>query len=236
MTRFKKARDKGCAYLLEKQHDDGSFGSPDLGVTDYYKVPLAFQVCGQTRAANRLCDWIRRSGIMPNGDFGPRPKEAINDYFYSYYNSWVVIGAHRLGQFDLSLMGMEFLMNFWDPENGGFYSSPTERNAETMEDLWVVSGCAQAALYTGRIDVARGVARWMELLMALQPNYPQQFYPVYSRAQGLQTVSDGNDFRYVLNQDATRDESFYHPGIAGGFLARLYQATGEQEWLVLAKE
>ena len=230
MARFKEARDKGCAYLLERQHADGSFGDPYLGVIDYYKVPAAFQVCGESSAANRLCDWIRRNGMTPDGDFGPRPKEAIDDYFYSYYNSWVVIGAHRLGQFDLSLEGMEFLMGFWDPESGGFYSSPTERDAETLEDLWVVSGSGIAALYTGRTDVARGVGRWMQRLMAAQPNYPQQLYPVYSRAQGLQTVSEGgDDFRYVLNQDATRDDSFYHPGIAGGFLARLYQATGEQE-------
>ena len=73
--------------------------------------------------------------------------------------------------------------------------------------------------------------------MDAQPNYPAQMFPVYSRSNGLYTNVDPDDeFRYVLNQDANRDESFYHPGIAGGFLARLYQATGEAEWLELAIE
>ena len=101
----------------------------------------------------------------------------------------------------------------------------------------MVSGCGQAALYTGRLEVARGVSRWMKELMDLQPNYPEQLYSVYSRAEGLHTTPDPDDeVRYVMSRDATRDQYFFHPGIAGGFLARLYQATGESEWLDLAKE
>ena len=129
------------------------------------------------------------------------------------------------------------MLRFWDPESGGFYSSPTERDAETKQDLWVVAGCGRAALYTGRLDAAMGVGRWMRRLMESQPNYPQQMYTVYSRARGLHTVPDPNDeIRYVVNADATRDQFFFHPGIAGAFLARLYQATGEEEWLELARE
>ena len=73
--------------------------------------------------------------------------------------------------------------------------------------------------------------------MAAQPDYPQQLYSVYSRADGLHTEPDPDDeIRYVMSRDAERDQFFFHPGIAGGFLARLYQATGEGEWLELAKE
>ena len=236
MSKYKAARDRGCAYLLARQRADGGFGEPDPRVTEYYKVISAFQVCGHTHEANRLCNWVRANGLSLDGDFGPRP-ELGDAYFYAYYNSWVVIGAHRLGQFDLSERGMEFLMDFWDPESGGFYSSPTEREADTLQDLWVVSGCGQAALYTGQIDVARGVGGWMRRLMLSQPNYPQQLYSVYSRRSGLITTPDPEDeVRYVMANDAERDQYFFHPGIAGGFLARLYQATGESEWLDLAKE
>ena len=235
MDRFRAARDRGGAYLLDQLHPDGSFGDPELGVFDYYKVPAAFLVCGESSAASRLCAWIRSSGITADGDFAPRP-EGVHDYAYTYFNYWVIIGAHRLGQFDLSQNGMDFLMDFRDPESGGFYSSPTERDAETLQDLWVVSGCGQAALYTGRTDVARGVGRWMKTLMLGQPNYPKQLFGVYSRAKGVITEPEPDDqFRYVLNQDAQRDEPFYNPGIAAGFLARLYKATGEEEWLDLAR-
>ena len=60
---------------------------------------------------------------------------------------------------------------------------------------------------------------------------------MFSRSTGLITeVLDGDDFRYVLNRDEARDQSFFHPGIAAGFLARLHMATGEPEWLDLARE
>ena len=236
MDRFAKARDRGCAYLLTQLHDDGSFGDLEAGVLDYYKVPSAFVVCGESSAASRLCSWIRTHGMTSEGDYGPRPKTPY-DYAYVYFNSWTIIGAHRLGQFDVSQRGMDFLMDFWDPESGGFYSSPTERSADTMQDLWITSGAGQAALYTGRMDAALGVGRWMNTLMRGQPNFPKQLFGVYSRSRGVITEPDPEDeFRYVLNYDAQKDSPFYNPGIAAGFLARLYQATGERQWLDLAEE
>ena len=234
--RFRAARDRGCACLLRELRSDGSFGDENKGIADYYKVPSALQVCGQTHAANHMCNWVRKNGMTPEGDFGPRPPEA-HGYFYTYYNSWVVLGAHRLGQYDLSQRGMDFLMGFHDPESGGFYSSPTERSPETLQDLWVVSGCGQAAVATGRIDVGRCVGRWMKEVFRQQPNFPEQLYSVFSRAKGLHTDPDpDDDIRYVSTYNATRDQYFFHPGIAGGFLCRLYQATGETEWLDLAVE
>ena len=236
MERFRAARDMGCDYLLAQLHADGSFGDPGAGLAGYFFSPAALAVGGYTEAANRLCHWIRGHGLLASGDFGPRPAHAIG-YAYAYYNSWVIVGAHRLGQFDLSQRGMDFLMDFWDSESGGFYSSPTQRSAQTKQDLWVVAGCGRAALYTGRMEVARGVGRWMKTLMEAQPSYPQRLFSVYSRAEGLHTVPDpADEIRYVMSHDAERDQFFFHPGIAGGYLARLYQATGETEWLELAKE
>ena len=87
------------------------------------------------------------------------------------------------------------------------------------------------------MDIAVGTGHWMKRLMDLQPNYPRQLYSVYSRAGGLQTTFDhSSELRYVLNANAVRDEYFFHPGIAAGFLANLYKATGQFEWLSLAKE
>ena len=234
--RFRDARDRGCAFLLDRLRPDGGFGDVEPGLADYYKVPAALAACGETGAANRLCSWIRESGMLPDGDFGPRPV-SIRGYGYTYYNSWVIKGAHRLGHFDLSQRGMDFLMTFRDSETGGFLSSPAEHDPLLQQDLWVVAGCGWSALYTGRIEVARGAGRWMETLMEAQPDYPSRLYGVYSKEQGLHVDHDPKEaFRYVLNQDAERDEPFYNPGIAGGFLAQLHQATGEKKWLELARE
>ena len=233
---FFQARDRGCEYLLAHLRPDGGAGAAHRGVADYYKVASALQVCGENRAANRLCQWIRRHGITPDGDFGPRPLEA-SGYYYAYYNSWVILGAHRLGQYDLSQRGMDFLMRFHDPVTGGFYSSATERTPETLQDIWVVSGCGQAALMTGRIEPARAVGRWMREVMRQQPEFPKRLYGVFSRANGLETHFDpAAAVRYVSSQDAQCDQFVFNPGISAGFLCRLYQATREIEWLELAKQ
>jgi hypothetical protein len=232
---YDQARDLGARYLLGHLHADGSFGDLEKGVTEYYKVPAAFLVSGHSHEASQLLNWIRRNGLNEGGDFGPRP--AQDSYYYIYYNAWVIKAAHRMGQFDLSQRGMDFLLDFCDTTSGGFYSSRTERAAETEQDLWVVAGAGWSALYTGRLDVATNVGQWMARLMSEQPNYPEMLYSVYSRATGLITeVLDGDDFRYVLTRDESRDQSFYHPGIAAGFLARLYQCTGDSQWLALARE
>lgn len=215
MSRFKEARDKACEYLLTQLHEDGSFGSFERGVTEYYKVPCALQACGRTNAANRLLDWVRRNGMLPDGDFGPRPDAAKKSESYSYPNTWLVVGAQRLGQFDLAEQGMDFLMGFWNAETGGFYSSYDERGPSTEEDAWLVTACGLAALYTGRVEIAEGVGRWLELLMREQPNYPTRLYTVTSQATGLVTNSD--DARYVVFQDAERDQYFFQPGYAAGF-------------------
>ena len=120
MNRFAEARDRGGRYLLRQIHEDGSFGDADQGVVEYYKVPAALMVCGVSGAASRLLSWIRRHGFSENGDFGPRPKEEQDSYYYTYHNAWVIKAAHRLGQFDLSKRGMDFLLDFRDEESGGF--------------------------------------------------------------------------------------------------------------------
>jgi hypothetical protein len=107
---------------MRQLRPDGGFGSPERGLADYYKVPLALMVSGASAEANRLLDWIRRHGQGRDGDFGPRLPET-DGYYYIYYNIWVIIAAHRQGHFDLSQRGMDFVLRFFDEESGGFYSA-----------------------------------------------------------------------------------------------------------------
>ena len=235
MNRYREARDRGGAYLAGLQNEDGSFPGHETGVGAYWGMMIALAATGHSDRANRLCNWVRRNDISPDGDIGGSREKGLA---YAYPISWVVEGAHRLGQFDVAQRGMDFIMTFHDPESGGFYSTPGEIGPDGRQDLWVISSLGRAALYTGRVDVGRGVGRWMSRLMELQPNYPAQMYTIYSRARGVLTEPDPADDvrRYVFNLDATTDERFFNPGIAAGFLARLYTATGEDEWLALAKE
>ena len=232
---FKKARDKGCAFLLKQQRGDGAFPADEPEVAGYYKTLTAFQVCGENDAANRLLHWIRTVGMTEEGDFGPR-SELASGPFYAYFNAWVAMGAQRLGQLDIARAGARFLLGFHDEQTGGFYSDREQRDAETKQDLMVVSMCGLACLYTGQTAIAQTTGAWLKTLMELQPEFPQRLYTVYSRHHGLHTVPEpGQELRYVVVADATEDQTFFNAGIAAAFLCRLFQATGEKEWLELAK-
>lgn len=235
--RLRQARDRACGFLLTQQHDDGSLGKHERGVADCYKALMAFEVCGETRAATRLCRWIRQNGLLPTGDFGPRPSQSSN-FSYPYLNAWIIWGACRLGQYDLAHRGMQFLLTFQDRETGGFYSTAAEHGAEGKQDLWVIAACGLAALATGKMGVARRAGEWLRHMFDLQPDFPRRLYLVYTRAQGLHFAPDPGDhqIRYVVESDSGSDQFFFAPGIAAAFLGQLFQATGEKRWIPLAKD
>lgn len=234
--RYRVARDRGGEFLLSHLHDDGSFGDPAQGVAHYYKAPLALITCGEGSGAGELLNWVRRHGLQANGDIGPRPPEAYG-YYHTYYNTWLIMGAHRQGQFDLSQPGADFLLTTWDVDSGGFYSSETERTPETPQDIWVTCGAGLAVLYAGRIEAARGVGRWLANLLELQPEFPKTLYAVWSQAEGLLTTFPEEErVRYVFDASEPTNQYFFQPGIAAGFLAQLYKATGEAKWLNLAED
>lgn len=231
---FKKSRDLGCSFLLNHQGVKGQFPEKNPIVEEYYKVLTAFQVCGYNESANHLCQWIRSQGFYSNGDFGPRGSMA-SGYAYAYFNAWLTIGAHRLGQFDLSSKGIAFVLGFQDEDTGGFYSHLKERNPETKQDMMVVSMCGLACLYTGEIIAARKAGTWLKSIMEVQPDFPNRLYTVFSREKGLETTLNSNElFRQVVIADSRDDQAFFNPGIAASFLCRLYQTTQEKQWLHLA--
>lgn len=134
-------------------------------------------------------------------------------------------------------MAWPSLLNFRDDESGGFYASAQARQADTEQDLMVTCMNGLAALYTGHIEVALGVGRWLKTVMEAQPDFPARLYTTYSRAHGLHTnPSAETTNRYVVHSAAEEDQHFFNPGIAGGFLCRLHQATGDDQWLDLAQE
>lgn len=234
--RYREARDRGGRFLLNQLRPDGGFGSPERGVAGYYKIPLALLVCGQGRAAGRLLHWVRRCSLLPDGDFGPRSADA-RGYFHTYYNAWLIVAAHRQGQFDLAHRGTDFLLRTWDAESGGFYSSATERSPETLQDVWVTCGAGLAALYAGRFETARGVGAWLARLREAQTDFPRRLYSVWSKARGLHTTfPPAERVRHEFVPAEPTNQYFFQPGIAAGFLAQLYKATGEPAWLALAED
>lgn len=224
-----EAMNKGLRWLLGLQNADGSV-CPEDGVGAYYKIPWAYAAGGRLREASRLLEWIRANVMTPNGDFaGPYPRGPIHETIYPYANSWLVCGAHRLGYFDVSQRGMDFLEMLQSP-SGGFYSQPGKPD----QDLMCTCMAGMAALYTGRLDRAVRVAAFLKRVWEAQPEPDRALYFVWREGAGLVT-----EFRpeeapaHVLRVDADW-QWYFIPGIAAAFLASCYMATGDRDYLALA--
>ena len=118
---------KGAEWLLAHQNADGSFSSIDEGVDAYYKIPYALAVTGNPRQAHQLIDWVLRAGALTaEGDLRGKQVKAQNRWHsecYTYSNSWMVIGAQRIGRFDCAVPGMAFIRTFLSAANGGVFSA-----------------------------------------------------------------------------------------------------------------
>ena len=116
-----EARRRGVDFILAQQRADGSIGEPGPeGLSPYYKALWALAAGGELEAANRLATWIVRHVLAEEGDFaGPLRGDGFN-YSYAYPNAWLICGAQKLGRFDITRRGMEFLLLLQHAEDGGF--------------------------------------------------------------------------------------------------------------------
>lgn len=234
MDAYWGAREKGLQWLLSQVNPDGSVGPVEEGIS-YYRVPWALAVCGRTREAAALLEWIRRNMFTAEGDFAgrfPRRKP-----YHVYPNANLVYGAHILRQFDISYRGIGFVIDrLQDPQNGGFFKDPVHTGPHGEEEVYTTSQAGLACLITGHLGAAEKVGAFLEMVWKAQPDPQNKLYHVFSPSQGLVTDLEGKDAvgAYVVEKQAER-QWYFVPGIAAAVLARLYMATGKETYLNLAQ-
>jgi hypothetical protein len=236
VQRYWEAALKGAQWILSQQNPDGSFSPIEEGVDAYYKIPYALAVTGYPRQAQRLIDWVMRAGALtPEGDLRGREVKAQSKWHsecYTYSNSWMVIGAQRLGRFDYARRGIAFIRKFISAANGGVFSEPAFAWAgRGRQDMVVSSQAGSACLYMGLWDEAMRIGDWFVDMLRRQPDLQHALYACSDPAIGLITDYPADyPLMYVVKTD-TKGQWYFYPGIAMGFLSKLYLATGKREYL-----
>jgi len=229
-----EARDRGIAYLLKQQRADGAIGNPETeGLGPYYKALWALAAAGRPADANRLASWIAANVLDADGDFsGPLRGDAHN-YSYPYPNAWIICGAQKLGRFDITRRGMEFLFLLQHAEDGGFRVQRDREDAP--QDLLCSAQAGNACLLTGHLAQAKNVGRFLRTVWEAQPHPKRELFFLYKPGQGLRTEFPEERQRlHSIRIDKTR-QMYFNIGIAAAFLSRLTMATGDREWAELAK-
>lgn len=222
----------GLKWLLTQQEADGSFRPAELGLNTVHKIPYALAVTGQLERGARLCAWLNEQGLDDEGDFGGRThREGPLAVFYHLANSWLVIGAHRMGQFGLSMKAGDFLSTLQHPQTGGFLTQGPEASMDGMQDLMSTAMAGLAMLNIGNLSAAEAAGNFLVDAYDRQPKLSSQL--LFVQQKGDRMVNEfPDDQQPAFSLNPQRPGQWYFvPGLVGGFLAKLSEVTGSPEHL-----
>lgn len=118
-------------------------------------------------------------------------------------------------------------------------SSPKKSaNRSKFSMLKLIFPACQAGmtfLLVGQLEAARKAGEWVKKLWNLQPDAEHKLYAVYSPAKGLAADYPLEQKALYLTKKNDPWQHHFNGGIAAAFLTELFMATGESEWLDLAR-
>ncbi len=222
--------------MLGIQNADGSINPTDRGPLTYYKVPKGLAITGHLDEAGRLLDWAKREIFTPEGDF-KATRAGFHHAHYTYSSCWFVWTAQTMGRFDLSHRGMMFLLKFRHPRTGGFCSEATYASGNNEQDLLSTAFTAFVALHFGRMTEANAAARWIDDLLAQQPDPRKRLWLRKDDSGRLLTAVPAGcgEPRYYLLEIPAPQQYYYYLGSGIVFLAKLYSMTAQKRHLRTAQ-
>jgi hypothetical protein len=232
---YERAAERALTWLTSQVGDGGSLGPEAGDLACYYKLPYLMQLAGRVVETHSLLDFISANFQRPNGDFATSGEQKTADPVLSLYpgyiNGWIAIAAHKAGRFEISLPAWRYLLGFHDPESAGFMLQHAGSGPDGPVEVLMTAHLGMAALYFGDLPRASGAGRMLLRFVALQPDIKHRFFLRVERGGGLQT-----DFPaaaaglHTINADQ-QGQAWFFIGYPMAFLARLYLATGDPEFL-----
>lgn len=235
LARYEAAKRRGVEFLLKHVNPDGSVAYLEDGF-HFYRLPWTFTVCGETRAALRVCAWVRQHMLTEQGDFDGGHRGG--GVAFAYANGTFCYGAHMARQYDLSHRGVGFLLSIQD-RSGGFPDDilPDGSYSDHMDIPFTV-GVGLALVATGKIEAARRVYGFLQHIWSQQDALPHRLY--YTLSRRTQKVyrewPPEKQAKFVVIAQADAAQRWTVGGIAAAFLCRLYLADPNPAYVELAQQ
>jgi hypothetical protein len=237
LAAYESSRRRATDYLLGYLDRNGAIGPVAEGPF-YYRVPWALAVSGETGAAMRVTEWIRRHMLTPDGEIcgDGSPDAGMREMANTYAESIVAYGAQLLRRYDVSQPAIQFALRSQDPLTGGVYLDRARTGPNGPQLVYLTCQLGMSALLTGHPDAAQLAGRFLQRLWDEQPELPGRLYTLYTRGGGIVREAPANvTMRHVVNDGREVHEYHYNGGIAAAFLGRLYMYTRDLRWLELAR-
>lgn len=235
---YRETIQKGIDYISSQVNPDGSVNPVEKGSFAYYKLPWALVVGGRPAEAARILRRIVEDTMTEEGDFFTEKRGKFHLDYYTYENAWLVLAAHLLSFFDISQQGWNYIERYQDPKTGGFcskklYNAKVDNVQDPLSTAWVCN----VALQLGKVEVAEKAAGFVKMIWDIQPEIEKNFYYYWQPQGGLVTEKPAEEpeDRYFRISKTEPENWYYILGAQISFMARLYIATGKEEYLTLAK-
>jgi hypothetical protein len=126
----------------------------------------------------------------------------------------------------------------WQADTGGFWESWDRRDADGEQLLFPTAQAGMTLLSLGSIEAAVGAGEWLAALWSAQPDAEHRLFAATDGSGALITdveaLEEPQRVHYVTRNDQPFEHHF-NGGIAAAFLGQLYEATGQDRWLELAR-
>jgi len=242
---IRNAIERSTSWVTSKQGEDGSIrlreGVVEKDPVCWYKVVWPLALAGKVREANLTASHIRSNFMLENGDFSGGEPRSSEEWFqwryYTYLNFWVVVGAHKLGRFDLSFPGISYVLRYRDPVTGGFCNEKPYPEGNYLEDSLAASYNGLACLYLGKLEEAREAGRFLTNLLKLQPEINRTFYTAVNAREGglIEDFPSDEAINRIVDSSQTQ-QYYYFVGYPIMLLSKLFLATNEEVFLNAAKQ
>ena len=229
---YRLACRKGTDWLLRWMNADGSVGPVEERLF-YYRLPWTLTLMGEITAASRILDWICTHMFTPEGAFeGLSPQGLFASRYGSYPLACLLVGATLQQRHDIVYPATNRLLSWQDSESGGFYNTLPDVDGE--QDLFPTAQGGMALIQVGRIEAALSAGNWFQRVWEAQPDVQSKLYAVYGSSRLVTDFPEDQAQDYVTLKDKPW-QYHYNGGIAAAFLTKLHQATGNSDWLDLAR-
>ncbi len=212
---FREAGERAVEFQLQYQQEDGSFIWDEQIRDAYHKQAYSWGISSHLPEAHRLLNWVRENTLQPDG--------SLRDYNGDVYkHSWFFQGCHRLGRFDLSYPVMAWLIR-QQTACGGLPHFVGDEWLRTLPTAWT----GVSAIYFGRLDVAEKAAGWCLRLLD-QPDEGRFYFRTTLEGE-LATTETDEDAQYIDLEEM--GQPYWEIGLPWMLMGRLYQVTGDRQWL-----
>ena len=233
---YRESAERAVRWLLSIQNPDGTMNPTEKGAFSYYKVPRCLAMAGHHDEAARLLAWAEREIFTADGNF-----DATRTGFHAahscYANCWFVWAAHAMSRFDISYPGMDYVLRFRHPHNGGYCSEGPYRPGQGNEqDLVSTAFASFVGLHLGRLEEAVAAAEFIARFVEQQPEPDKRLWlRTDDNGKLVTAVPEGcEEPRYFVLETEAPGQLYYYLGVSMILLGKLYMLKRQQRYIEAA--